>query len=91
MAAGILLPRTLYAARTPSAKAVGANDRLNVALVGCRSMGWYDLSDIMQHPGTSCVALCDIDNNILESRADGLLSMVTTADCWSETILTLSS
>ena len=32
-------------------------------------MGWYDLSDIMRYPGTSCVALCDIDSGILSKRA----------------------
>ena len=32
-------------------------------------MGWYDLSDIMKYPGTSCVALCDIDSGILSNRA----------------------
>ena len=68
LAAGIIIPRTLYA-ETLSAKAVAASDRLNVALVGCRSMGWHDLSDIMRYPGTSCVALCDIDSSILSNRA----------------------
>ena len=64
LAASFILPRSLRAA-TRSA----ASDRLNVALVGCRSMGWHDLSDIMRQPGTSCVALCDIDQGILERRA----------------------
>ena len=45
LAAGIIIPRTLYAG---APKNVAASDRLNVALVGCRSMGWYDLSDIMR-------------------------------------------
>ena len=65
LAAGILIPRSLYA----STQNVAPSDRLNVALVGCRSMGWYDLCDIMQYPGTSCVALCDIDSGILSNRA----------------------
>lgn len=68
VAAGIIIPRSLYAG-APSRQTVAASDRLNVALVGCRSMGWYDLSDIMRYPGTSCVALCDIDSGILSNRA----------------------
>ena len=68
LAAGIILPRKLYAG-TPATHDVAASDRMNVALVGCRSMGWYDLSDIMRYPGASCVALCDIDSGILANRA----------------------
>ena len=68
LAAGILIPRTLYAV-APLKRTASANERLNVALIGCRSMGWHDLSDIMRYPDTSCVALCDIDNNILQNRA----------------------
>ena len=68
LAASFIIPRTLYAG-APSPKSVAPSDRLNVALVGCRSMGWHDLSDIMRHPGTSCVALCDIDSGILSKRA----------------------
>lgn len=33
-------------------------------------MGWYDLEDIMRHPGINCVGLCDIDQSILTNRAD---------------------
>ncbi|MBO7466578.1 MAG: Gfo/Idh/MocA family oxidoreductase [Bacteroidaceae bacterium] len=67
LAAGMLMPHALHAGAPK--KQTAASDRLNVALVGCRSMGWHDLSDIMRYPGTSCVALCDIDSGILSSRA----------------------
>ena len=67
LAAGMLMPHVLYAGAPK--KQTAASDRLNVALVGCRSMGWHDLSDIMRYPGTSCVALCDIDSGILSNRA----------------------
>ena len=67
LAAGMLMPHVLYAGAPK--KQTAASDRLNVALIGCRSMGWHDLSDIMRYPGTSCVALCDIDSRILSNRA----------------------
>ena len=67
IAAGFILPGILQARALR--KSVSANDRLNVALVGCKSMGWYDLTDIMNHPGVNCIALCDIDSGILENRA----------------------
>lgn len=46
-----------------------ADEIVRVALIGCRSMGWADLSSLLKHPGVACIALCDIDSNILNSRA----------------------
>jgi predicted dehydrogenase len=46
-----------------------ANDSLNVALIGCRSMGFGDLEQHLANPGVHCVALCDIDERIMNSRA----------------------
>lgn len=66
MAAGVLTP-TLT--NNLFARSQGANDRINVALIGCRSMGWGDLSDALVRPEVRCVALCDIDRHILEDRA----------------------
>ena len=54
---------------------VSANDKLNVALIGCKSMGWGDLTDMMLHPDVECVALCDIDKTILENRKADLIKM----------------
>lgn len=51
------------------ARSKGANDRINVALIGCRSMGWSDLSDALRRPEVRCIALCDIDRGVLENRA----------------------
>lgn len=40
-----------------------------MALVGCKGMGMYDLTDHLKQPGIDCLALCDVDNNILQERA----------------------
>jgi predicted dehydrogenase len=45
------------------------NDKLSVALIGCKGMGMYDLTDHLKQPGIECLALCDVDNNILQERA----------------------
>lgn len=45
------------------------NETVRVGLIGCRNMGWGDLSDFLILPNTECVALCDIDGNILRDRA----------------------
>ncbi|MDR2232407.1 MAG: Gfo/Idh/MocA family oxidoreductase [Tannerella sp.] len=55
--------------------AVAAGDKLNAALIGCRNMGWGDLTDFLVNPDTECVALCDIDANVLNERAEELVKM----------------
>jgi len=67
-AAGMVLPSF---ANGLSAK-VSANDTVNVALIGCRNMGWDDLSDFLPHKEVRCLALSDVDQNILNSRAANL-------------------
>ena len=66
--AGAVSP-SLINAKSPKASVMGANDRINIGLIGCRSMGWTDLLNAINVPGVECVALCDIDKNILDSRA----------------------
>lgn len=68
IAAGLILPETLRAG-IPAQKKPAPSDQLNIALIGCRSMGWANLSDTMNHPGLNCIALCDIDSGILNNRA----------------------
>ena len=67
IAAGLVMPSFLHE-NSMFAHSVGANDKINVALIGCKSMGWADLSDFLIHPEVDCVALCDIDKNILDQK-----------------------
>jgi predicted dehydrogenase len=48
---------------------VAPSDNLNVALVGCNSMGFGDLEQHLANAGVNCVALCDIDDSVLNRRA----------------------
>ena len=54
---------------------VSANDKINVALIGCKNMGWGDLTDLLQNSEIECVALCDIDQTILEDKKAELVKM----------------
>src|SRR6056297_3934604 len=61
--AGIgVAPAVLNACASPA-------EKVNVALIGCRSMGFSDLSTFLNQENVECVALCDVDSNILENRA----------------------
>ncbi|MDR0815090.1 MAG: Gfo/Idh/MocA family oxidoreductase [Bacteroidales bacterium] len=69
LVAGMAMPHIVKSAEFTSA---AAGDTLNVALIGCKGMGWYDLSDMLLHKDVKCLALCDIDRNILNARAGEL-------------------
>ncbi len=45
------------------------SDKINVALVGCRNMGFGDLSQSLGYSEVSCVALCDVDETVLNEKA----------------------
>ncbi|HLP71638.1 MAG TPA: Gfo/Idh/MocA family oxidoreductase, partial [Bacteroidales bacterium] len=45
------------------------SDRMNVGLIGCNGMGFSDLSEFLNNPNVKCLALCDIDESVLNRRA----------------------
>jgi predicted dehydrogenase len=57
------------------AKNFSAADTIGVALIGCRGMGFGDLSNALKIPNVQCVALCDVDKNVLERRKNDVLKM----------------
>jgi predicted dehydrogenase len=59
------LPSTAAAA----ARIKGAADRLRVGAIGVNGMGMADLRSILRNDGVECIALCDVDRNVLEERA----------------------
>jgi predicted dehydrogenase len=46
-----------------------ASDKVKVGLVGCNGMGFADLSTFLKFPQVECIALCDVDENVLNKRA----------------------
>jgi len=45
------------------------SDKINVALIGCRNMGFGILTHHLGNPDVNCVALCDIDEAVLNEKA----------------------
>lgn len=72
--AGLLAPSFLQSSSL-FANRTGANDKINVGLIGCRSMGWANLSDFLIHPEIDCIALCDVDQHVLSGRAADLVKL----------------
>lgn len=47
-------------------------DVIRIGAIGVNGMGWSDLTAILKNPGVECVALCDVDKNVLDKRAGEL-------------------
>ncbi len=50
-------------------KAFLPSEKINIALIGCKNMGFGNLENALKLPGVECVALCDVDENILNNRS----------------------
>ena len=46
------------------------SDKLNVALIGCRNMGFGILKHHLDTGMVNCVALCDVDENVLKEKSE---------------------
>jgi predicted dehydrogenase len=64
-AAGLSIAPSLSA----TLKGVPASDRVNVGVIGCNGQGFSDLSAFLENPQVECIALCDIDEGVLNRRA----------------------
>ncbi|NOT76165.1 MAG: Gfo/Idh/MocA family oxidoreductase [Cyclobacteriaceae bacterium] len=47
---------------------VGANGKINVGAIGINGMGWANLTSIIKIPDVQVIALCDVDENVLNFR-----------------------
>lgn len=58
-----------------TAISVAPSDKIRVGLIGGNSMGFNDLSSFVSNPDVECVALCDVDRNVLNRRTDDLVKL----------------
>jgi len=68
LAAGSVLPLNAFAKVAPS-------DKIRIALIGGNSQGYANLVSILKNPEAECVALCDIDRNVLNRNTDNLIKL----------------
>ncbi|MCE7066629.1 Gfo/Idh/MocA family protein [Dyadobacter sp. CY326] len=69
MAAGAGLSAFLPSSLSASPILFSAAENIRVAAIGINGMGWADLNAMLKNPGVQCVALCDVDKNVLDKRA----------------------
>ena len=49
-------------------KSIAASDKIRFGAIGIKGMGWSDLTAVLKDPRAQCIALCDIDKNVLDAR-----------------------
>jgi predicted dehydrogenase len=64
MAGGIIMPWD--AVSTPPR--IAANDRITFGVIGCNGMGWSNTSSLLKQADVDLVAICDVDNNVIQRR-----------------------
>jgi len=73
----VLLGTTLFGvdALLANRKLVAPSDQIRVGLIGCKGMGWSNMRSMLGVSGVHCVALCDVDDTVLEERSDEVLKI----------------
>lgn len=59
---------TIAPAFSGTMKGIPASDRINIGLIGCNGQGFSNLSAFLRNPEVECLALCDIDESVLNRR-----------------------
>ena len=62
------VPAEIVAERRKQIK-VAPSDRIRFGVIGCNGMGWTNMRIHLNIDEVECVALCDVDQNVLERRA----------------------
>ena len=58
-----------------SKKNVSTSDKIRLGLIGARGRGFYVLKQALQQPETECVAICDIDETVINDRTAEIMKL----------------
>ncbi len=70
LAAGSVIPLTSL---SKANMGISPSDKIRVGLIGAHGQGFSDLTSFLKNPEVDCVAMCDIDRNVLTNRTDTLI------------------
>jgi len=54
---------------------IAPSDKIRIGLIGANGMGYNDLASFLKNPEVECIALCDIDKNVLTNRTNDLIKL----------------
>lgn len=72
LAAGSLFSGSAWTSILQKKRKTAPNDKIQIGLIGCNGMGFSDLSSLLKLPETECIALCDVDQRVLDRRTADL-------------------
>lgn len=81
---GIAAGAALALGRSPLALGAGSADEIRVGVAGIRSRGWSHVMGLNRLEGVRVVALCDVDQGILENRQRELAEKGTTTEIFRD-------
>jgi predicted dehydrogenase len=67
-----MLPREVFSIGKPG---IAASDKVRIGLIGANSQGWSDLTSFLKNKEVECIAMCDVDKNVLSNRTNDLIKM----------------
>lgn len=67
--AGFILASNSLEAIAAHRKAVSPNDKIHVGVIGCNGMGWSNMRSMLKNDVIDCIAICDVDQNVLDRRS----------------------
>ena len=73
--AGAGLASVPFAEAVAAKRMVGVNDKIRMGLIGCKGMGWSNLTSHLKIDEVDIVALCDVDDSVLQQRSADLEKM----------------
>ncbi|MEX0883238.1 MAG: hypothetical protein WDZ72_07175 [Cyclobacteriaceae bacterium] len=56
-------------------KKISPNEQINFGLIGCKGMGWSNMNSHLLLPEVNCVALADVDQNVLDQRSVNVVEL----------------
>jgi predicted dehydrogenase len=69
LASGVALSAAIPRSLSAFPNIASPAETIRVAAIGINGMGWADLNAVLKNPDVTCVALCDVDQNVLNKRA----------------------
>jgi len=63
----VAMPTLLHS----TAYTVAPSDKIKIGLIGCKGMGFSDLTAFLRNKECECIALADIDQSVLDNRKAG--------------------
>ena len=54
---------------------IAPSDQINIGAIGINGMGWSNVKSALKIPGVNLVAVCDIDQNVIDKRLGELAGL----------------